>query len=56
LTGRAGKFGLSGSLAMKAKAKAKILELGFRRRITLVCFLYAAQGPGLGRWRISQKF
>jgi hypothetical protein len=45
LTDRAGKFGLSGSLAMKAKvAKTKILELDFRRRITIVCFLFAAQG------------
>jgi len=30
---------------MKAKvAKTKILELDFRRRITIVCFLFAAQG------------
>jgi hypothetical protein len=45
LTGRAGKFGLSGSLATKAKlAKAKVLKLDFRRRITIGCFLFAAQG------------
>jgi hypothetical protein len=45
LPGRAGKFGLSGSLAMKAKlAKAKVLKLHFRRRITISCFLFAAQG------------
>src|SRR5579863_173960 len=30
---------------MRAKvAKTKILELDFRRRITIVCFLFAAQG------------
>jgi hypothetical protein len=29
---------------MKAKAKAKIIEFGFRRRITIVCFLFAARG------------
>ena len=43
---------------MKAKvAKAKILELDFRRKITAGCLLFAAQGgPGLGRWQISQNY
>ena len=45
MTGQAGKFGLSGSLAMKAKlAKANVLKLDSRRRITIGYFLFAAQG------------
>jgi hypothetical protein len=40
---------MSGSLALKAKvAKAKILELDFRRRITIVCFCLRAGGQDLG--------
>jgi hypothetical protein len=62
LPGRAGKFGLSGSLATKAKlAKAKILKLDSRPRITIICFLFAAQGAktsGAGRYRrtLEQTF